>query len=104
MKNFNKFLYQVSLYVNAILEYINILILNIIIMSIRNIFVVKYILFPVHSIDLNTINYGLIQFKLRDINYDNIKGIVFDYFHSGFHGYRYMRIYNNKGQLVMNIG
>jgi hypothetical protein len=99
MKKFNEFLYQISLYVNAILEYI-----NIIIMSIINTFIAKSIFFPVDSIDLNKINYGLIKFKLREINYDNIKGIVFDSFHSGSHGYRYMRIYNNKGQLIMNIG
>jgi hypothetical protein len=99
MKKFNEFLYKISLYVNAILEYI-----NIIIMSIINTFIAKSVFFPVHSIDLNQINYGLIKFKLREINYDNIKGIVFDSFHSGSHGYRYMRIYNNKGQLIMNIG
>lgn len=99
MKNFNEFLYKVSLYVNAILEYINYMT-----MSITNTFIAKYLIFPLHSIDLNKINYGLIQFKLIDINYDNVKGIVFDSFNNGSHGYRYMRIYNNKGQLIMNIG
>ena len=78
--------------------------INSIIMSITNTFIAKYIFFPMYSIDLNKINYGLIQFKLKEINYDNIKGIVFDSFHSGSYGYRYMRIYNNKGQLIMNIG
>jgi hypothetical protein len=73
-------------------------------MSIINIFIAKHIIFPVHSIDLNNISSGLIKFKLREINYDNIKGIVFDSFHDVSHGYRYMRIYNNKGQLILNIG
>jgi hypothetical protein len=64
----------------------------------------EYKFIPVHSIDLNTTNSPLIKFKLKEINYDNIKGIVIDSFNSGSHGYRYMRIYDNKGRLITNIG
>lgn len=98
MKNFYDFLYQISLYFNVILEYINYAS-----MSIMKIFLAKHRISPVHNIDLNNINYDLIKFKLREINYDNIKGIVFDSFHNVSHGYRYMSIYNNKGQLIVNI-
>jgi len=99
MQKFNEFLYKISLYVNLILKYIEYLL-----MSIINIFIARYIFFPIHTIDLNSINYDLIQFKLKEINYNNIKDIVFDSFHNESYGYRYMRIYNNKGQLIINIG
>src|ERR1700728_4291590 len=98
MKKFNDFLYQASLYTNYILEYINSILIIII-----NIFKAEYTFIPVHSINLNDIYYDLIAFKLEEINYDGIKGIVIDSYNSGS-GYRYMRIYNNKGQLVINIG
>lgn len=99
MKKFNEFLNEISLYVNIILEYIHYFIMTII-----NTFKAEYVFIPVQSIDLNNTNYPLIIFNLKEINYDNIKGIVFDSFHNGSHGYRYMRIYNNKGQLIVNIG
>jgi hypothetical protein len=41
---------------------------------------------------------------LKEINSNNIKDIVIDSFHSDSPGYRYMRIYNNKGQLIVNLG
>lgn len=98
MQKFNEFLDKISKYVNVILEYIDYIQINII-----NIFRAEHKFVPVHSINLNYIKYDLIQFKLEEINYENIKDIVNDSYNSGSHGYRYMRIYNNKGQLIMNI-
>jgi len=98
MKKFNQFLDKISLYVNVILEYIYNILMNVI-----NIFRAEHKFVPVHSINLNDIKYDLIQFKLEEINYNNIKGIVIDSYNSGSHGYRYMRIYNNRGQLIMNL-
>jgi len=100
MKNFNEFLYQISIYFIIILKYIKYILMFIYTNMAR------YMFFPIHThtIDLNNVNYGLIQFKLKEINYDNIKDIVFDSFHNQSHGYRYMRVYNNKGQLILNIG
>lgn len=98
MKKFHQFLDKISLYVNLILEYVNYLLIYVI-----NIFRAEHKFVPVHSIDLNDIKYDLIQFRLEEINYENTKGIVIDSYNSGSDGYRYMRIYNNKGQLIMNI-
>jgi hypothetical protein len=98
MKKFNQFLDKISLYINVILEYIYNTHLNII-----NIFRAEHKFVPVHSIYLNDIKYDLIKFKLEEINYENLKGIVIDSYNSGSPGYRYMRIYNKKGQLIMNI-
>lgn len=59
---------------------------------------------PDYCLDLNKIDYGIIlPFKLKDINYDNINGIVHDAFNSGPPSYIYMRIYNNKGELIMDL-
>lgn len=63
----------------------------------------KFIFIPDYCLDLNNKDYGLISFILKDVNYDNINGIVINSFNSGPTGYRYMRIYNNKGELLMTL-
>jgi len=99
MRKFNEFLNEISLYVNIILEYIHYYIMIII-----NTCKAEYEFIPVQSINLNNTNLPLILFKLKEINYDNIKAIVIDSFHNESNGYRYMRIYNHKGQLIINLG
>ena len=98
MKKFNEFLDVIAFCVIILLESIN----NIIMNTFDKLFRSKCDFVTDYCIDLNKINYGVIQFKLIDINYDNINAIVNDSFHSGPPGYRYMCIYNNKGELMMN--
>lgn len=99
MKKLNKIFNVIFIYVNIAL-----ILMYCILISIWNKFKAEYIHVPEYTIDLNNLNHALVKFKLKEINYDNIKGIVIDSFHSGSDGYRYMHIYNNKGQLIISLG
>jgi hypothetical protein len=86
-------------FLNLIFTYINFVLMLIyyILISILNKFKTEYIQVYEYTQDFNNLNYVLVKFNLKEINYDNIKGIVIDSFHSGSDGHRHMHIYNNKG-------
>jgi hypothetical protein len=57
-----------------------------------------------YSIDINTTKYSLIKFKQKEITLDNIKNIITDpLFFSKYTGWKYMYIFNNKGQLLSGL-
>ena len=100
MKKFNEFLDLIAFYLNILLESIY----NITMNTFDVLFRSNCDFVPDYCLDLNKIDYGIIlPFKLKDINYDNINGIVHDAFNSGPPSYIYMRIYNNKGELIMDL-